>query len=79
MKSVLPCIAAALTLTGCGSMAAYSGPTLRFSIGWNGIDAGITLYAKKPVTQNLQEAGQTFNALLPAAGSSGKTPAPVAP
>ncbi len=79
MKRLLLCAAIVPTLTGCGSLAEYTGPTLRFSIGWNGIDAGITLYAKKPLPVTLQEAGQTFDALLPAGGSSGKTLAPAVP
>ncbi len=78
MKLLLPC-AAALILTGCGSLANYSGPALRFSIGWNGIDAGVTFYGRKPAAESLSEAGKSFDALLPAAGSNGKTPVPPLP
>lgn len=76
---VLLCAASALTLTGCGSLAEYTGPALRFSIGWHGIDAGVTLYGKKPPSESLREAGKSFDALLPGAGSSGKTPVPDGP
>lgn len=73
MKRLLSCAAIALTLTGCGSLKNYTGPALRFSIGWNGIDAGITLYGKKPVAESLDDAGRAFDAIASPYASSGKT------
>ncbi len=70
----LSCILLCATLTGCGHLAEYSGPSLRFSLGYNGIEAGVTLYSKKPVAASIEEAGKTFEALASPDGSSGKTP-----
>lgn len=75
-RLLLPCLAVltAATLTGCGSTAGYKGPSLKFGIGYEGVELSVTLISKAP-TPSLTESGSAFNALLPAAGSGGKTPA----
>ena len=76
----LPCLAlfTAATLTGCGNTAGYKGPSLKFGIGYEGVEMSITLLSKTPAP-TLTDAGNAFNALLPGAGSGGKTPAPITP
>jgi hypothetical protein len=74
MKAIL-CAIIIATLTGCGSMSKYSGPSVRLSIGWNGIDAGVTFIGKPALSpDSLAKAGNAFNALVSPDGSSGKTP-----
>jgi len=77
---LLPCLAllTAATLTGCGSTAGYKGPSLKFGIGYEGVELSITLISK-PAAPPLTDAGNAFNALLPGAGSGGKTPALTTP
>jgi hypothetical protein len=48
----------AATLTGCGSTAGYKGPSLKFGIGYEGIDLSVTLIGKAPAP-SLTEAGKT--------------------
>jgi hypothetical protein len=74
---LLSCLAAVLTagtLTSCGTTAGYKGPSLKFGIGYEGVELSVTLISKAP-SPSLTEAGSAFNQLLPGNGSSGKTPA----
>lgn len=75
-RPLLLCLAAAVivgTLTGCGSTSAYKGPSLKFGIGYEGVELSVTLITKT-ATPSLTDAGTAFNALLPAGGCGGKTP-----
>lgn len=76
-RPLLSCLAAVLTagtLTSCGTTAGYKGPSLKFGIGYEGVELSVTLISKAPAP-SLTEAGSAFDALLPAAGSNAKTPA----
>jgi len=75
-RPLLPCLAVLTTgiLTGCGSTAGYKGPSLKFGIGYEGVELSVTLISKAPLPPTLTEAGTAFNALLP--GGSGKNPTP---
>lgn len=67
-RFLLPClVCTAATLTGCGSTGGYKGPSLKFGIGYEGIEMSVTLISKAPSTAPTQ------------AGADGKSPAPSAP
>lgn len=79
MKQLILCAIPAIILSGCKLAAGYTGPSLKFSLGYQGIEAGITLYSKKPASESITEAGKAFDALVSPAGSGGKTPIPQSP
>jgi len=72
MKTKLLLLCAAILTSGCAG-SSYTGPSLKFGIGYEGVEMSITLISKAPAP-SLTEAGSSFNALLPAGGFSGKTP-----
>ena len=79
MNRLLTWALLALTLLTGVACKGYTGPSVRFSLGYQGLEAGITLYGRKSAAESLQEAGRTFESLLPAGGSRGKTPVPPPP
>jgi hypothetical protein len=73
MKTKLLLLCAAILTSGCAG-SSYKGPSLKFGIGYEGVELSVTLVSKAPVP-SLTEAGNAFNTLLP----GGKTPIPAAP
>ena len=46
-RCLLPCLVViAATLTGCGSTADYRGPSLRFGLGYDGVELSVILLTK---------------------------------
>ncbi len=56
-------ITALLLMTSCSNLKNYRGPSMRFSVGFDGIDVGITILGQKGMTQ--KEMLDRLNNALP--------------
>jgi hypothetical protein len=73
---LLPCALCLPILTSGCAGSGYKGPSLKFGIGYEGVEFSLTLISKTPIT--LEQAGKAFSALTAVTGPDGKAVIPTA-